>query len=106
MNSDDNFAIYRRFGRLQARQLLELQAELTELEEKLDEMDWRDEKDPELELRLHNREWNENSERVELMKKISEKKNEYNNMLLQEHQLRSTPRPTPTNRKSIFDHIY
>ncbi|KAH0565077.1 hypothetical protein GP486_001534 [Trichoglossum hirsutum] len=106
VNSDDNFVIYRRFGRLQARQLLELEAELTELEEELDRIDSTQEKDSELEPNLHNRERAENSERSRLMRKISERKHEYNCMVLQEHQLRSIPRPTPTNRKSIFDHIY
>ncbi|KAH0539051.1 hypothetical protein FGG08_004397 [Glutinoglossum americanum] len=106
MNSDDNFAVYRRFGKLQARRLLHLQAELTDLEEKLDEMDVADKEDPALELLLHNREWAENSERGELFRKIFQKLNEYNTTLLQEHRLRSMPRPTPTNRKSVFDHIY
>ncbi|KAI9858421.1 MAG: hypothetical protein M1813_007525 [Trichoglossum hirsutum] len=106
MNSDDNFAIYRRFGKLQARQLLELEAELTELEEELDEMDRAHERDSDLEPNLHNRDRAESSERSKLMRRISERKHEYNNMLLQEHQLRSAPRPTRANRRSIFDHIY
>ena len=37
--SDDNFRIYRRFGYLQARLLLEKQDELRQLEEELAEMD-------------------------------------------------------------------
>ena len=42
MDSDDNFMIYRRFGFLYSRLLLEKQDELREIEEKLDETDKRD----------------------------------------------------------------
>lgn len=42
LDSDENFMIYRRFGFLYSRVLLQKQDELRELEETLDEMDQRD----------------------------------------------------------------
>jgi hypothetical protein len=42
LDSDDNFMIYRRFGYLQARLLLEKQEELRRLEEDLDILDSRE----------------------------------------------------------------
>lgn len=42
MDSDDNFMIYRRFGFLYSRVLLQKQDELREVEETLDEMDKKD----------------------------------------------------------------
>ena len=42
MDSDDNFMIYRRFGYLYSRLLLDKQDELREIEENLDETDKRD----------------------------------------------------------------
>lgn len=41
-SSDEDFAIYRRFGYLQARLLLDKQDQLRELEERLDHYDTRD----------------------------------------------------------------
>lgn len=45
MDSDDNFMIYRRFGFLYSRVLLQKQDELREVEETLDDMDKRDAKE-------------------------------------------------------------
>ena len=42
MDSDDNFMIYRRFGYLYSRLLLDKQDELREIEENLDKTDKRD----------------------------------------------------------------
>jgi hypothetical protein len=42
LDSDDNFMIYRRFGFLQARLLLEKQEQLRRLEEDLDMLDMED----------------------------------------------------------------
>jgi hypothetical protein len=41
MDSDDGFMIYRRFGYLQSRLLLEKQEQLRQLEDKLDQLDRR-----------------------------------------------------------------
>lgn len=45
MDSDDNFMIYRRFGFLYSRVLLQKQDELRELEENLDQLDLKDSKE-------------------------------------------------------------
>lgn len=42
MDSDDNFMVYRRFGFLYSRLLLDKQDELREIEENLDNIDTRD----------------------------------------------------------------
>jgi hypothetical protein len=39
MNSNDSFAVYRRFGQLSARVLIQLEIDLTELEKKLYDLD-------------------------------------------------------------------
>ncbi len=44
LDSDDNFMLYRRFGYLQSRLLLEKQDDLRRLEEELDRMDRKDAK--------------------------------------------------------------
>ncbi|KAM3064885.1 hypothetical protein ACMFMF_011644 [Clarireedia jacksonii] len=51
MNSNDSFALYRRFGRLSDRLLLHLQLKLTRLEKEIDEIDKDDGKHPELRKR-------------------------------------------------------
>lgn len=63
INSHDNNAIFRRFGRRSARTLLQMQIDLTAMEKELDELDERDASDPNLEPRLHGYEnfagWND-----------------------------------------------
>jgi hypothetical protein len=42
LNSDDSFAVFRKFGRTNARILLHLQAEIQALEKELDDLDRED----------------------------------------------------------------
>jgi hypothetical protein len=51
MNSNDSFALCRRFGRLSDRLLLHFQVKLTGMEKELDEIDKADGEHPRLELR-------------------------------------------------------
>lgn len=66
LDSDENFMLYRRFGFLQARILLNRQDELRELEHNLDYMGVVDGKEPP--LRLQSRELDGNHKRRELLK--------------------------------------
>lgn len=68
INSHDNNAIFRRFGRMSARTLVQLQIDLTELEEDLDKLDHNDASDPIHKWRLHGLEnyngWNEDQRNI------------------------------------------
>lgn len=86
IDSDSDTALFRRFGILSARNLLYLQAELTELEARLNALDKADEGEPE--PGAHPNRWRlahsislndgqMNVERKELMEKISQKKEVY-----------------------------
>ena len=55
-DSDESFAIYRRFGYIHARLLMHRQDELRALEDKLGDMDKRDNKDESRRRRLTSRE--------------------------------------------------
>ena len=52
LNSDESFAIVRKFGRLNRRVLLHYEIKLTDMEKRLDELDRKDAADPKLKLRL------------------------------------------------------
>lgn len=72
--------MFRGFGRLHAHSLLHKQAELTELEEQLEELDKSDAKVQETKWKLHshiNTPDADNEERKELMDKIDLKMKEY-----------------------------
>ena len=86
---DHSTAIYRRFDRLSARNLLHLQAELSTLEKKQDELDRLDLNSDDLDAKDKARNWDtllaraasgnddEAKERVKVAKEIREKIKEY-----------------------------
>lgn len=86
---DHSTAIYRRFDRLSARNLLYLQAELSTLEKKQDELDKQDFNSDEIDVKDKARSWetllakaedgndDDAVERVKLAKAIREKIKEY-----------------------------
>ena len=57
VNSDSGFVMYRRFGYIHNRILLHHQAELVELERKLDKLDADDDANPDRKFRLQTREF-------------------------------------------------
>jgi hypothetical protein len=79
LNSNDNFAVFRRFGELSARVLIQLEIDLTDLEKQLRELDEKDAADPAMKHRLRGyenfKEWN-NDQRV-LVSQIQRKLDEY-----------------------------
>ena len=77
LDCDENFMLYRRFGFLQARILLNKQDELRELEKDLDRMDKVDErKDPEV-LRSREKDAASSERRKNLLYNIEQKFKEY-----------------------------
>jgi hypothetical protein len=78
LDSDENFMLYRRFGFLQARLLLNKQDQLRALEEQLDEIDNEDDEE-----HLKSRDVDDADEtpRTRLLKKIETKFKEYGKFL-------------------------
>jgi Skp family chaperone for outer membrane proteins len=75
LNSSDNFAILRRFGRTNCRVLLHLQAEIQALEKELDDLDQSDARDATHEHRLVSTEHKEgwDTKQQEILKALQEK---------------------------------
>lgn len=92
LSGDKEFTMFRSFSRLHARLLLHKQDELTELEQRLDQLDHADSKVDSYRL-LTNRHISGDTERRALLREIEIKLNEYNNLLdsLMTHQERPEP---------------
>ena len=75
LDSDDNFMVYRRFGYLQARLLLEKQQQLSRLEQSLQDLDEQDLH--ENLITMENIDTEERKVRRELMESIDERFREY-----------------------------
>ena len=82
LDSDEKFSLYRKFGFLQARLLLNKQDELRELEKDLDRLDQVDqEKDPGL-LKSREKDDATNGRRKKLLYDIEGKFKEYGHLIL------------------------
>ena len=108
MDSDVNTRLYRRFGLIRNRLLLQKQDQIAELSQKLIDLDKLDAtSNPE---RLYCRRYDEglgdDSERPKLLRSLEELLKEYDAMLLREHAILSIPRPTFRNHRAIFDWVY
>lgn len=79
LDSDENFMLYRRFGFVQARVLLEKQDELRLLEERLDDLDKAMRRKDEDSLRTRDLSEEDGRPRKELLGKIETKSCEYGN---------------------------
>ncbi|KIW68872.1 hypothetical protein PV04_04787 [Phialophora macrospora] len=103
LDSDENFMLYRRFGYLQSRLLLEKQDDLRRLELKLDIMDSADEDEGGgdlLRTRLHQNE-DFMAERRTLMEQIEKKWLEYSSLVLAASQMTALNKPTNTEHTSV-----
>lgn len=87
-DSDESFMVYRRFGNVHARLLLHKQDELRELEEKLYDMDLRDNKTEQGQRCLQSRDNDENrpaiadqESRSQLLARMEGKTREYGRFL-------------------------
>ena len=121
MNSDPNFLICRKFGRLHVQVLLHLQDEIAVLEEELEDLDEADYKDDERRLMSRRRDDELSGERRELLQKINIKLVEYGNspiigshvftysilddLLFRLQKLDAVKRPTERNQTSVFNII-
>ncbi|KAE9375175.1 hypothetical protein N431DRAFT_436695 [Stipitochalara longipes BDJ] len=113
IDSDSDTPLFRRFGILHARSLLYKQVELTELEAQLDKLDKEDEGEP----GADDNKWRlghsislaggkENEKRRDLMKKIDEKLEEYDKLVLREAAMRKLSRPSKRTYLNFMDFMY
>ncbi|OCL06508.1 hypothetical protein AOQ84DRAFT_410867, partial [Glonium stellatum] len=106
LDSDENFTVYRRFGYLQARLLLDKQDDMRKLEEKLDEMDREDEGIQSKRLITRDLKQQEAESRRELFKAIEEKFCEYAHILTAAQTLMAFNRPATSDYQSVANYIY
>ncbi len=68
LNSDNSFAVFRRFGQLSSRLLVQMQVDLTDLEKKLHALDNADASSPMMKWRLRGfenfPEWNDEQQKL------------------------------------------
>ncbi|KAL2010507.1 hypothetical protein VTN00DRAFT_6314 [Thermoascus crustaceus] len=102
LDSDENFAVYRRFGYLQSRLLLEKQDELRILEEELDHMD---QISRESQLVTRDLAEMDAEPRRELFARIEKKFHEYANLLTTAQQLTSMNRPSRSDYQSVVNYM-
>ncbi|KAK4897420.1 hypothetical protein LTR27_004940 [Elasticomyces elasticus] len=100
-DSDESFSLYRRFGYLQSRLLLDKQDELRLLETQLDDMD-RSEKSP---AGLITRS-GQGQPRKELFTKIESKFRDYASLLTTAHGLMSFHRPADSEHQSVLNYMF
>ncbi|MCJ1244332.1 hypothetical protein MMC30_001530 [Trapelia coarctata] len=112
LDSDDSFMLYRRFGFLHARLLLNKQDELRELEEELRDMDNDDWEEESSRRFLQSRELDEcrdledgRKSRQGLLEKIEKKILEYGTLLQQAQQLVALNRPADRDHRSVINFL-
>ncbi|OCK77315.1 hypothetical protein K432DRAFT_304509, partial [Lepidopterella palustris CBS 459.81] len=105
LDSDENFMIYRRFGYLQARLLLDKQDEMRKLEKKLEEMDSEDFENKSKRLITRDLKKRDAEPRQELFKAIEEKFCEYSNILTAAQTLMAFNRPAASDYKSVANYV-
>jgi len=110
LSSEANFSLYRGFGYLHSRVLLELQAEITALEQELDTLDDID-NDPEVgqPKRLKSRRFdlyrprpnNDYRSRQEIFAELRKKLVEYDELLIKARDLQAFQKPSQRDYKSV-----
>lgn len=99
--SDSNFGLYRSYSYLHSRILLDYQSEITELEEKLDQIDW-DEVDEDEDRPRFRAEADENTEaRRTILREIRTKLMEYDEVLINVRRLEAFQRPSERDYRSV-----
>lgn len=106
-------AIFRRFGALNARNLLYLQAELVGLEKKLIELEYTDSKDPHGMKSQYALDWywlnnsadDGDEEQLSLVRRIRETLREYNVALVQQSTILSLPEPSKWDLNDIQHYL-
>ncbi|KAF2230438.1 hypothetical protein EV356DRAFT_536371 [Viridothelium virens] len=105
LDSDENFMIYRRFGYLQSRLLLDKQDELRKLENKLDRLDTVDARDHPKRLTTTDLKAVEAAPRKELLKETEVKFREYASLLTAAQQMMSLNRPARCDYQSVVNYM-
>ena len=124
VNSDNDFAIFRRFGTLYTRNLLQLQIELTEGEQKLKDLDNAEAMNPETSWKLHSHlRSGYNDAKAALLDEMRSKLREYGqylilhtaenhsnhdigDLLLQDIKLRKLQNPSEMMHKILFNWMF
>lgn len=102
LDSDENFMLYRRFGFLQARLLLNKQDQLRALEEQLDEIDSEDDEEH---LKSRDMDDADETRRTKLLKKIEVKFKEYAELLTIARDLTSLSKPAARDYRSVRNYF-
>ncbi|KAE8441481.1 hypothetical protein EG329_004905 [Mollisiaceae sp. DMI_Dod_QoI] len=104
INSSDHNAVFRRFGRISARLLVQLEIDLTDLERELDNLDKKDASSPLVEPRLRGFERfpEDDGSQREVLEKIHKKICEYFEVLLYESQVRALEKAPPRHHLGLF----
>ncbi|KAF2807251.1 uncharacterized protein BDZ99DRAFT_478754 [Mytilinidion resinicola] len=105
LDSDENFMIYRRFGYIQARLLLEKQDELRKLEKRLDTMDKRDEHNKSRRLITRDLKKKDAEPRRELFKTLEKAFCEYANLVTAAQSLVASNRPSSSDYQSVANYM-
>ncbi|KAE8454353.1 hypothetical protein EG329_005278 [Mollisiaceae sp. DMI_Dod_QoI] len=111
LHSEDNFAIFRRFGMTRCRVLVQLQAEIQLLEQQLSELDHEDYKTPDRSWRLQMADIEDgrapyHAAQRSLLKKLQEKFLAYDQLLLNEQKLRELGPVKSNDHLSVYHWIY
>jgi hypothetical protein len=110
LDSDENFMIYRRFGFLHARLLLQKQDELRIMEEELDRMDKRDKlkNTKALKCRMEDveRQDQEGETRQSLLSRVENTILRYDELLLNAQQLAAANRPPERDYNSVANFVH
>ncbi|KAF4630198.1 hypothetical protein G7Y89_g7942 [Cudoniella acicularis] len=107
LNSNDNWAMYRSFGNLSARTLLQLEIELTELEKKIQALDEADSADPAMTDRLIGLgESPGNNKQKENIDEARKKLCEYFDLFLHVCQVRALERPSERDYFSFVNWMW
>ncbi|KUJ19257.1 uncharacterized protein LY89DRAFT_731665 [Mollisia scopiformis] len=110
LHSEDNFAIFRRFGMTHCRVLVQLQAEIQLLEQELTNLDSEDAKHPDRTWRLQmadieeNRDLSDAAQKI-LLKKLQEKLLVYDQLLLNDQKLREIGHAKQNDHLSVYHWI-
>ncbi|KAL1631188.1 hypothetical protein SLS56_004435 [Neofusicoccum ribis] len=110
INTDDNFRVYRRFGELRNRVLLQYQFKLAKLEAVLQKLDEDDSKSKEAEdnFRLSSIEYDQSQDdrRQSIIDDIDATLEKYDALLERERKSLLLSRPTERNHKNIINYIW
>lgn len=106
--SDDDLIIFRVFHQSYIRILLQDEVEITKLEEALRELDDTDEANPAMHYRLrmteHKQNWN--SEKVDLIRQLRDKLDEYSSTLLKFSQIRALGKTSKRDHRTLFNWVW